>query len=191
MGEADKVADLGNDHHGGYDLEAAEGHEGIDDGFVGPGLAEEHHVGVEPLDAFEELLDLQESLFENDAVGGKLELEVSQEAPVHARPVGLARVVDAEAAEQGEHAGAGAPEVVMGIDTSTAEIADGLVGLIRNTYGGQLSGAVETGELAGVLFIGFDLVAGLGRDQRGGNHGAGHADPVEMPGDPHASPPAS
>ena len=151
MGEADEIADLGDDHHGGDGLESAKGHEGLNDGLVGPGLAEELHVRVVTFDAFEELLDLKESFLEDDAVGGELELEVAQEAPVHARPVGLAGIVDAEAAQQGEDAGAGTAQIIVGIDPGAAKIADGLVGFVGDAHGGEFAGAQESGELAGVL----------------------------------------
>jgi len=95
--------------------------------------------------------------------------------------------VDAQTTQQGEHAGTGAAQVVVGIDPGAAEVADGFVGFVGDAHGGEFTGAVETGELAGVLLVGFDLVAGLGRDQRRGDDGAGHAGFGEVPGDPHAA----
>lgn len=80
-------------------------------------------------------------------------------------PGGLAGVVEAEAAQQGEEAGFGAAAVVDGIDPCAAEVADRLVGFIRHEDRNQFTGAVQAGEFDGVLLVGFDMVAGLGGDQ--------------------------
>lgn len=68
-----------------------------------------------------------------------------------------------------------------------AEVADGLVGLVGNEDRDEFSGAQQAGEFDGVLFVGFDMIARLGRDQRGGDDGAVHLHPRKEPRNPHAA----
>jgi hypothetical protein len=101
-------------------------------------------------------------------VGWERQGEIAQLTLVCVVTGGLAGVVESEATEHGQEAGLGAPAVVDGVDPGAAEIANGFVSFIGHEDGNEFSGAVEAGEFDGVLFVGLDVVAGLGRDQRGG-----------------------
>mgnify|MGYP000939200298 CR=1 FL=1 len=70
----------------------------------------------------------------------------------------------AEAAQEAGEAVLGAAEIIHGIDTGTAEIADGFVGLVGHVDGGEFTGTQETDEFDGIFFVGFDVVASLGGD---------------------------
>ena len=52
MGEANEVADFGDDHHGRDGLEAAQRHDGVHEGLARPVGALEFHVILDPRDAF-------------------------------------------------------------------------------------------------------------------------------------------
>jgi hypothetical protein len=47
---------------------------------------------------------------------------------------------------------------------------------------------VKAGEFDGVLLVGFDVIAGLGGNERRRDDRAGHFHFVEQPGNPHAAP---
>lgn len=165
MGESNEVAYFGYDQHGGDEFESSEAHDGGDDGLAGPGGAEEFHVVFNAINPGDELFDLLEEFFTDDVVRGEWEFEITEVAHVGLGPGGLESMVVSEAAEQSEETALGAAEVVHGIDAGAAEVADGLIGLVRDVDGGEFSGAQEAGEFDGVLLVGLDLITGFGGDE--------------------------
>ena len=102
-------------------------------------------------------------------------------------PVGLAVVVVAEAAQEGEEPGLGAAEVIDRIGAGTAKIANGLVHAVGNVDGDEVVGAEVFGELHGIAFVGFDAVSGLDGNERGRDDVAFHTHLKETSGDPKSA----
>ena len=141
VGEADEVADFGDDHHGGDHLKAFEPHDGVNNGFATPVGVEAFHVALVAGDAFVELIDLADEFFEDDAVGGEGQGEVAEVALVGIVPGGLAGVVETQTPQQAQKPGFGTTTVIDGINAGTAEVANGFVCLIGHEDGDEFSGA--------------------------------------------------
>lgn len=77
--------------------------------------------------------------------------------------------------------------IINRIDPSAAKIANGLVGFIGNKDGDKFPGAVKASELDGILFIGFDVIARFGGNERWGDDRARHFHFHEHPCHPHAA----
>ena len=102
-------------------------------------------------------------------------------------PMGRAIVVIAKPAQQGEETCFRAAEVVDGIGAGAAQIADGLVGAVGDVDRNEVVGTEVFGQLHGVAFVGFDAVAGLRGNQRGGDDIAANAHLFKSAGDPEAA----
>ncbi len=145
------------------------------------------HVAFVAGDACFELVDLADEFLQDDAVGGKGQRERAQVASVGVCPGGLAGVVEAEAAQQGEEAGLGTAAVIDGINAGAAKVADGLVGLIGDEDGDEFAGSVEAGELDGIFLVGFDVIPGFGGNEGWRDDGAGRFHFHKHAGNPHAA----
>ena len=187
MGEADEVADFRHHHHRGNESEPPQGHYGIHHGFAPPVLAHEFHVRFEPGDTSFELVDLTDELLHDEAVGFEGEFQIAEVTLVSVGPVALACVAEPEPPEHRQQAGLGAAQVITRIHPRTAQIADGLVGFVGDVDGDEFACPQQAGEFDGILLVGLDLVACLGRDQRGRHHRAGHLQADKHAGDPHAT----
>mgnify|MGYP001027048004 CR=1 FL=1 len=106
--EAAEGADFTDGDHGCDELEAFEGHEGIDEGFALPVAQKLEHCFFESGDALVMEVNGGEVVLEDAIVGGIGKPKITKVAQVGFGPVGLAGVVVAEAAEHGEEAGFGA-----------------------------------------------------------------------------------
>jgi len=69
------------------------------------------------------------------------------------------------------------------------EIANGLVGHLGDVDGGEIPGAGEAGQRQGIALVGLDAVAGLARDQRGGDDKARQPLPGQVAVQPIATGP--
>src|SRR5271169_1117654 len=99
-----------------------------------------------------------------------VELEAGQPAPVQLRPgrsVVVAAVAQQEAGQLLTRLAQGAHRRL----TRSDEIADCLMGVIRNPDRGQFTGAVQLGKVDRIPPVSLDPLARLARDQRWGNHG--------------------
>jgi len=187
MLESTEGSDFGDGDHGGDEFEAFEGHEGVDEGFALPVLEELEHFGFEFDDALDVEVNGGEVVFEDAVVGGVREFESAKVVHVGLGPVGFASVVVTKAPEHGEEAGLGAAEVVDGISTSAAEVANGLVSGVGNVDGDEVVGAEVFGEFHGVAFVGFNAVARFGGDEGRGDDFTADAHLEKAPGDPEAA----
>jgi hypothetical protein len=87
-------------------------------------------------------------------------------------PVRLPFVADILAQQEGFEPVLGGFEIADGVLPRTREIPDGLVLDVGNVDRGKVPRTHEAGELHGIAPVGLDLVAGLLRDKRGGQHPA-------------------
>ena len=73
-------------------------------------------------------------------------------------------------------------EIAGGVTAKAAEVANGLIGFMRNVNGSEFSGTMESSEFClpqqvaadtcyafGIAFVRFNLIAGLLRDERWGD----------------------
>jgi hypothetical protein len=138
-------------------------------------------------DAFVMEVDGGDVVFEDAIVGGIGKGEVAEVAQVGLGPVGLAVVVEAESAEQGEESCLCAAKIIDGIGAGAAEISDGLVHAVGNVDGDEVVGAEVFGEFHGVAFVGFDPVAGFNGNERGRDDFAPDAHLEETSRDPKSA----
>ena len=82
--------------------------------------------------------------------------QFAQVTHVGLAPVGLALVAVAVAEQEGFESESATALVINGIGAGTAQIADGLVGGFGDVDTGELAGAQEPGDGAGVALIGFE-----------------------------------
>lgn len=73
--------------------------------------------------------------------------------------------------------------VIHRIGASTAQVPDRLVGGIRHIHRREISGAKQAGEIFRIPPVGFNPVARLLRDQRGGYDRAGDPKLLQSPRD--------
>lgn len=178
---------FGDGDHGGDEFESFEGHEGVDEGFALPVVEELEHGFFKFGDAFVMEVDGGDVVFEDAIVGGIGKGEVAEVAQVGLGPVGLAVVVEAESAEQGEESCLCAAKIIDGIGAGAAEISDGLVHAVGNVDGDEVVGAEVFGEFHGVAFVGFDPVAGFNGNERGRDDFAPDAHLEETSRDPKSA----
>lgn len=69
----------------------------------------------------------------------------------------------------------GPAEVIDGIGAGAAQVTDGFVHAVGNVDRNEIIGTKIFGKLGGIAFVRFDSIAGLGGDQRRGDHVAVHA----------------
>lgn len=169
MLKATEGPDLADGDHGGDELEAFEGHHGLDESFALPVFQELEHGFFEFGDAFDVEIDGGEVVFENPVVRGVRESEMTEVALMGFGPVGLAVVVVSEATQEGEKPGLGAAQVIDGIGAGTTEVTNGFVGRVGDVDGDEVVGAEVFGELHGVAFVGLDAVTRLGGNERRGD----------------------
>lgn len=150
MLEAAEAADLRDGDHGGDELEAFEGHHGFNQWFALPVVEEMEHGGLNAFDALMMEVDGSEVVFEYHIVRGIGKGEMAQIAFVFLGPMGLARVVVAEAAEHGQKACFGTTQIINRIGPGAAEVADGFVDGVRDVDGDEVVGAEAFGQLHGV-----------------------------------------
>lgn len=185
--EAAEGSNFGDGDHGGDEFESFEGHEGVDEGFALPVVEELEHGFFKFGDAFVMEVDGGDVVFEDAIVGGIGKGEVAEVAQVGLGPVGLAVVVEAESAEQGEESCLCAAKIIDGIGAGAAEISDGLVHAVGNVDGDEVVGAEVFGEFHGVAFVGFDPVAGFNGNERGRDDFAPDAHLEETSRDPKSA----
>ncbi len=186
--EAAEGSDFADRDHGGDELEAFEGHHGIDEGFALPVFEKLKHGFLEFDDAFVVEVNGGDVVFEDAIVGGIGKGEVAEVSHVGFSPVGLAIVVEAETSEQGEESGFGPTKVINRIGAGATKIADGFVNGVRDIDGDKVVGAKVFGELHSVAFIGFDAVAGFDGDERRRDDFATDSHLKEASGDPKSAP---
>jgi len=185
--EAAEGSNFGDGDHGGDEFESFEGYEGVDEGFALPVVEELEHGFFKFGDAFVMEVDGGDVVFEDAIVGGIGKGEVAEVAQVGLGPVGLAVVVEAESAEQGEESCLCAAKIIDGIGAGAAEISDGLVHAVGNVDGDEVVGAEVFGEFHGVAFVGFDPVAGFNGNERGRDDFAPDAHLEETSRDPKSA----
>lgn len=66
----------------------------------------------------------------------------------------------------------GPEEILLRVGASADEIAQGLARLVGHPDCGEVAAAEQPGELGRVTAVGLDPIAGLGRDERGGDDDA-------------------
>ena len=84
-------------------------------------------------------------------------------------PGGPARIADIVPEQKRFEPKLGGLEITDGIFTSPAEVADGFIFDLGDIDRGEVTRAHQAGQLDGVTTVGFDAVAGLLGDQRGGD----------------------
>ena len=158
MFEAAEAADLRDSDHGSDELKALEGHHGFDERFALPVVEEVKHGSLDLLDALMMEVHGGKVVFEDDVVRGIGKGQMAQVAFVFFGPVGLAGVVVAEAAEHGQEAGFGPPQIIDRIGSCPTEVANGFVDGVRDVDRDEIIGAEALGQLHGIAFIRFDPV---------------------------------
>lgn len=185
--EAVDVAQFTDGDHGGDELEAAEGHEGLDGGFEAPGIQEQKHGSLDPLDAGMIGSDALKVFFEDGLHGRVRQDQFAQVTHMGLAPVSLTVVAVAVAQEEGLEAMAAAAQVIDGIGASAAEIADGFIGGLGDVDAGEFACTQESGDGAGIALIGFERRARLFGDQAGSDDEAGDFELGEATGDAKAA----
>ncbi len=125
-------------------------------------------------------LDRCDAVFQHDMMHGLFELQPGQPAPVHQRP-GRAVVVMAVAQQEAGQLLASLTQRAHRRQTRTHEIADRLMGLIRNPDRGQFTGPMQLGEIDRIPPVGLDPLTGLARDQRRSNDDASVPGRAQLP----------
>ena len=127
-------------------------------------------MGLQPVAPCRRRLDSRDTIFQHDMMHRLVELQACQPAPVQQRP-GRAVVVPAVAQQEAGQLLAGLAQGAHRRLTRTDEIADRLMGLIRNPDRGQFTGAMQLGKVDRIPPVGLDPLAWLARDQRWSDHG--------------------
>ena len=104
--------------------------------------------------------------------GERLQPELVAHAPA-AAPRGRALAV---AEQEALHPLPGDAAVVLQVLARPHEVAQRLLGRAGHAHRRELAGAVQAGEVARVAAVGLDVRPAAPRDQRGGDHLAGHAE---------------
>src|SRR5436309_2329010 len=97
MSEAVDIAQFADGDHCGDELEAAEGHEGLDSGFEAPGLQEREHGGFDTLNALVAGVNALEIFLEDRFHGWVWEDQFPEVTHMGLAPVGLALIAVAVA----------------------------------------------------------------------------------------------
>ncbi len=151
--------------HGGNELKSFEGHHGIDEGLALPVFQELKHCFFEFGDALVMEVDGSEVVLKNSVVGGIGEPEITEVSFMSFSPVGLAGVVVAEAAKEGEESGFGATEIIDSVGTTSAKIANGFISGVWNIDWDEVIGAEIFGKFHGVAFVCFNAITRFYRDE--------------------------
>ena len=178
--EAGQVAEFGDEGDGGEELYASQCLDGFDDGIEAPipGLVLEFGLkALQPCLLFRDGTDI---FLEDDLLRRGVADHLTEPAQVSGSPVGLAFVADILAQQEGLQAVLGGLEVFDGIFAGAGQVADRLVGDIRDIDGGEVAAAHEAGECDGIAAVGFHAVAGLFGNERGGDDPAGEFFPGQV-----------
>jgi hypothetical protein len=171
--ETGQVAEFGDERDGGEELYASEGLDGLDHGEQAPVAGVVLEFGLQALHPLVLFGNATQILLEDDLLRGGVADDFAEPAQMGGSPVGLALVADILAQQKGLQAELGGLEILEGVFAGAGEIADRLVGEIRDVDGGEVAAAHEAGERDGIAAVGLDAVAGLSGDERGGDHPAG------------------
>ena len=168
--EAVNIAQLTDSDHGSDQLETAEGHESLHRGFEPPVFQESEHGSFNALDSIMSGVDALEVFFENGLHGRVWQNQLAQVTHVRLTPISFALVTEAVAQEKAFETMTATAMVIDGIGASATEVANGLVGGFGDVDGGQFAGTQQTGQAAGIAFVGLERRTGLfGNEGRGGD----------------------
>jgi hypothetical protein len=173
------ITQLTDGDHGSDQLETTEGHESLHRGFEPPVFQEGEHGSLNALNSVMCGVNALEVFFENGLHGGVGQDQLAQVTHVRLTPIGLALVAEAVAQEKAFETVTATAMIIDGVGASAAEVANGLVGGLGDVDGGQLAGAQETGQAAGIALVGFEGRTRLLGNERGSGDQTGDFELLE------------
>ena len=126
------------------------------------------------LQTFGVFVDRPDVFLEDNLLGRGRTDHLAEPAQVGRAPGGPACIADIMSQQKGFQPKLGRLEIPDGVFTRPAQVADRFIFDLGNIDGGQITRAHQPGQLDGVTAVGFDPVARLFRNQRGGD------DPADM-----------
>jgi hypothetical protein len=184
---AGEVAQFRHRGHRHRELHAAQRLKRLDDRGQPPGFDLLLEFLFEPLEAFGGFGDRPDICWENDGLRRGGTDHFREPSEMGRAPCGPARITDVVSEQDGFEAELGVFEIADGICTRPAEVANRFVFHRGDIDRGKITRARQAGQLHGVPAVGFDAVAGLLRDQGGGDDPAVIAFFGEIPVEPVAT----
>jgi hypothetical protein len=181
-----QVPHFGHQGDGHRALHPPQGLESFDYRIQTPGFDMIVQFLFETLETFAVFIDCAAIFLEDDLLHRHGTDDLREPPQVGRAPSGSAGVTDIVSEQKGFEAKLGVFQITEGIFPRTGEITNGFILDFGDIDRGEISRARQAGQLHGIPTVGFDPVAGLFRDQRGGHDPAGVAFFHQVPGEPVA-----
>jgi hypothetical protein len=164
-------------------LETAEGHESLNRRFEPPGFQEGEHGGFNALNSVMSGVNTLEVFLENGLHGRVWQDQLAQVTHMGLTPIGFALVTETVAEEKTFETVTATAVIIDRVGASATQIANGLVGGFGDVDSGQFTSTQQTGQAAGIAFVGFEWGSGLFGDERGRGDQARNFELFETAGD--------
>jgi len=177
------ITQLTDGDHGGDQLKAAEGHERLHRGFESPGLQQAEHGGFDALDPSVSGVNTLEVFLQDRFHGRVGKDQLAQVTHVGLAPIGLALIAETVTQEKAFETMPATAVIIDRVGASATQVANGLVGGFGDVDSGQFTSTQQTGQAAGIAFVGFEWGSGLFGDERGRGDQARNFELLETAGD--------